>query len=302
MAHRPLRGIIPPLPTPLKPDGQLDAQCFTRLVARHVEAGIHGLWILGTTARFDQVTESDGRRVAELAVEANRGRLPLVLNVSDGGTRRTIERANRFDDLAYDYYAALPPWYQPMSPAEVKDYFRALADRLSRPLVIYNAPWVCNQLSFADLRDLADHPRIVGVKDVSTSLFRTIDWPASERRDQGFVYLHGNDLLATSIDLGADGFVSALADAFPEVAVAIWDAMEAGDHARAFRLQGQFTRLGRAVNLGPTLAGLEAACRHRGWLERMLPDPYRSLDQATTLRVVQAVEDVGILPRASFSV
>lgn len=295
----PLLGIIPPLPTPLTQDERLDERALARFVAFQMEAGVHGFWILGTTARFDQLPDADGRRVAEIAAEINGGRLPLVLNVSDGGTRRTLERAARFDDLPYDYYAALPPWYQPMSPVEVIDYFLALADRLARPLVIYNAPWVVNQLSFENLRRLAEHPRIVGCKDVTTSLFRTLDWPAQERQAQNFRYLHGNDLLATSIDLGADGFVSALANAFPEVAVAIWDAMRAGDLARAFRLQGQFSRLGRATNLGPTLPCLEVACRHRGLFMRMLPSPYRSLEDAAARRVVQAIEAAGMTPQGT---
>src|SRR5437660_8656091 len=106
------------------------------------------------------------RDVAETAAEAAAGRVPLVLNVSDQGTQRTLARARMFDDLPYDYYAALPPWYQPMTVGEVADYFHALADGLSRPLVIYNAPWVCNQLGFDLLRKLAEHPRIVGCKDV----------------------------------------------------------------------------------------------------------------------------------------
>ena len=296
MSAPPLQGIIPPLPTPLTPDEQFDEPAYRRLIEFHLKAGVHGLWILGTTARFDQVTDRDGRRIAEVAAETNAGRLPLVLNISDGGTRRTLERARRHDDLPYDYYAALPPWYQPLSPSEVVDYFHALADSLARPMVIYNAPWVCNQLSFGDLRKLAEHPRIAGVKDVNTSLFRTLDWPKAEREALGFRYLHGNDLLATSIDHGADGFVSALADAFPEVAVAIWDAMRDGDTASAFRLQGQFSRLGSATNLGPMLACLEVACRHRGLLGKMLPSPYRSLDQAAAAKVVRAIEAAGLVP------
>ncbi|MDB5353282.1 MAG: dihydrodipicolinate synthase/N-acetylneuraminate lyase [Planctomycetota bacterium] len=291
-----LHGIIPPLPTPLTRDERLDETAFARLVAFHIKAGVHGLWILGTTARFDQVPDREARRVAEIATEANRGRLPLVLNVSDGGTRRTLERAKRFDDLPYDTYAALPPWYQPMAPAEVVDYYRALADQLARPLVIYNAPWVCNQLSFENLRLLAEHPRIVGVKDVTPGLFRPLDWPSKERKAQGFQYLLGNDLLANAIDLGADGFVSALADAFPEVAVAIWNAMRDNEISEAFRLQSQFSRLGRATNLGPMLGCLEVACRHRGLLQRMLPSPYRSLDDVAAKRVIEAIEDVGMVP------
>ena len=153
------------------------------------------------------------------------------------GTDRTLARARLFEDLPYDYYAALPPWYQPMATGEVKDYFHTLADRLARPLVIYNAPWICNQLSFGQLRQLAEHPRIVGCKDVSPSLSRTLDWPVGERRRMNFSYLHGNDQIATSTSLGADGFVSALSNPLPELTVAIWDAARRDDPAQAYRLQ-----------------------------------------------------------------
>jgi 4-hydroxy-tetrahydrodipicolinate synthase len=294
-----LHGIVPPLPTPLRDDESIDVPSLERLVDRQIRAGVHGLWVLGTTARFDLIPDDRWRIVAEVAATTAAGRVPLVLNISDMGTARTLARASRFDDLPYDYYAALPPWYQPMTPAEVVDYFTTLADRLARPLVIYNAPWVSNQLSFAHLRELAEHPRIVGCKDVISTLTRTLDWTRDERHRQGYSYLQGTDLIAPATDLGADGFVTSLANAVPELAVAIWDATRADDAARAFRLQSQFSRIARATSFGPMLACLEALCRHRGFLDWMLPAPLRSLDAATSRRVVEVAEAAGLLPRDS---
>jgi 4-hydroxy-tetrahydrodipicolinate synthase len=291
-----LHGIVPPLPTPLNGDESIDLGALRHLVEFQIKAGVHGLWILGTTARFDLIPDSRWRAIAETAVAATAGRLPLVLNVSDQGTERTLSRARMFDDLPYDYYAALPPWYQPLSAGEVTDYFHALADKLARPLVIYNAPWICNQLSFKHLRQLADHPRIVGCKDVCPALNRTLDWPGGDRRKVGFSYLHGTDLVGISTALGADGFVTSMANPFPEVAVALWDAVRQGDTARAFGLQVQFSRLAQITGFGPNLACLEVVCRQRGLLKRMLPAPLRPLDPETAQRVVDVVESVGFLP------
>jgi 4-hydroxy-tetrahydrodipicolinate synthase len=291
-----LHGIIPPLPTPLRSDETIDAEALEHLVDFQIKAGVHGVWILGTTARFDLIPDARQRQVAELAATAAAGRVPMVLNVSDQGTERTLTHARMFDDLPYDYYAALSPWYQVMTPAEVADYFLTLADRLARPLVIYNAPWVCNQLSFSQLRQLGEHPRIVGCKDVGPSLSRALDWPSTERRRLGFSYLHGTDLLANSADLDADGFVCSLSNPYPELAVAIWEATRAGDFGRAFQLQSRFSRLGRATEFGPMHACLEVMCRHRGLLERMLPSPLRPLEAEIARRVVEVVEEVGLLP------
>jgi 4-hydroxy-tetrahydrodipicolinate synthase len=131
---------------------------------------------------------------------------------------------------------------------------------------------------------------------VTPSLSRALDWSPTERRRQGFSYLHGTEQLATSAGLGADGFVSSLSNALPELAVAIWDAVQADDAERAFRLQLQFSRLARVIGFGPGLACLEVICRHRGLLERMLPRPLRSLDADAARRVVDVVESVGVLP------
>jgi len=296
-----LHGIVPPLATPLKADGSLDEPALARFVEAQLAAGVHGLWVLGTTARFDLLTDDRQRRIAAIVAEVAGGRVPLVLNVSDMGTDRTLARAGLFDDLPYDYYAALPPWYQPMTVGEVGDYYEALADRLRLPVVIYNAPWICNQLSFAHLRQLAEHPRIVGCKDVTPSLSRTVEWPVAERRGMGFSYLHGNDLMALSTELGADGFVSALSNPLPELCVAIWDSARAGDDARSFRLQSQMTRLARLTGLGTMHACLEALCRHRGYFDRMLPPPLRSLDPETARRVADVADVVGVLPEGSGS-
>jgi dihydrodipicolinate synthase/N-acetylneuraminate lyase len=296
-----LHGIIPPLPTPLNSDETIDTRGLAHLVDFQIKAGVHGLWILGTTARFDLIPDGRQRQIAEVAAEAAAGRVPLVLNVSDQGTERTLTRARMFDDLPYDYYAALPPWYQPMAAGEVTDYFQSLADRLARPLVIYNAPWICNQLSFHHLRQLAMHTRIVGCKDVGPGLSRTLDWPVADRRRLGFSYLHGTDLIGLSTELGSDGFVTSLANPFPEIAVALWDAAREGDAERTFRLQAQFTRLARLTGFGPVPACLEAACRHRRLLQRMLPAPLRALDEETARRVVGVIEAVGALPEAATS-
>jgi dihydrodipicolinate synthase/N-acetylneuraminate lyase len=286
MSSRIFHGIVPPLASPLNADGSVDIEGLKQLACFQMQAGVHGLWVLGTTARFEMIPDSEQRPMAEAVLEVAGEKLPLVVNVSDGSTRRTLERARQFDDLPYQAYAVLPPWYQPLVPARVVDYFRSLADRLSRPIVIYNAPWVCNQLSFAHLRQLAEHERIIGCKDVTDDLTRPLEWTVAEREAQGFSYLMGTDLIAEATALGADGFVTSLTNAVPELVVEIWNAARAGDSGRAFAGQCKMMRVMRAVESAPNLSGLEAVCRHRGLLRRMLPEPLGSLEPEQAERVV----------------
>jgi len=155
---------------------------LARLVDFDIKAGVHGLWVLGTTGRFDLQTDASWRTVAETAAKAARGSRPPGPERVGHGDRANHGAPGWATTFPTTTTAALPPWYLPMTPFEVIDYYHALADRLARPVVIYNAPWICNQLSFASLRRLAEHPRIVGCKDVTPSLTRPQDWPVSERR------------------------------------------------------------------------------------------------------------------------
>lgn len=297
MTTKQIGGIVPPLPTPMTEDRrEVDVDALADLVTHHLKAGVHGLWVLGTTARFDLQTEDAQRVIAETVARQAAGRVPLVLNISDQGTARTLERARRFDDLPYDYYAALPPWYLPMTAGEVTDYFNSLADNLARPLLIYNAPWVSNQLTWDALEKLAHHPRIAGCKDVTPLLGRPLDWSPSDRAALGFSYLHGSDAIGVSTEMGADGFVSALSDIVPALAVALWDAARSGHDERVHALQLQFSRLGRAQTFGPSHACLDAAGRHLGLFKSMLPHPLRPLTPEASQRVAALFDSVGHLP------
>jgi 4-hydroxy-tetrahydrodipicolinate synthase len=121
-------------------------------------------------------------------------------------------------------------------------------------------------------------------------------WTEDERRSLGFSYLHGSDLIGVSAGLGSDGFVSALSDIVPALAVALWDAASTGDLALTQRLQQQYSKLGRVQTFGPNHACLDAAGRHLGLFHSMLPHPLRPLDDAVARRVTAVFDDVGHCP------
>lgn len=290
-----IQGIVPPIPTPLNADETLDEDATARIVELHVNGGVDAIWVLGTAGRFDMVTDRVQRRFAELVATLVNGRVPLVLNVSDMGTRRTLEKAARFDDLPYDAYAALCPWYQAIPSEHITGFFHRLADELSRPLLIYNAPWIVNQLSFDHLRKLAEHPRIIGAKDVTEQYSRSLVWTRAERQALGFSYLCGAVFISTSATLGADGSVTGVSGIFPELCVAIWKAAQNGNHAEAARLQRQFIVLSTAFDVAYHVSAMQVMCRHRGLGRFIAGHPFTTLDEATAEKILAIVQESGVI-------
>jgi dihydrodipicolinate synthase/N-acetylneuraminate lyase len=290
-----IHGVVPPIPTPLTADEDIDVEATHRLVALNLDAGVDAIWVHGTTGRFDIVTTREQVRFARLVAELVAGRVPLVLNVSEMGTRRVLEKAALFGDLPYDAYAVLCPWYQPLSRSHLTDFYNRLADELNKPLLIYNAPWVCNMLSFDHLRELAEHPRIIGAKDVTNEYTRPLAWTRAERQALGFSYLIGAPMVAASAQMGADGSVTALSTVFPELCVAIWKAVKNGDHETATRGERQFMHLSAALGLGHFMSCLQVMFHHRGLGDRIVGHPISPLDDTTAARVIDIVRESGVL-------
>ena len=290
-----IKGIVPPIPTPLHADETLDEEATTRIVELHLNAGVDAIWGLGTTGRFDLVTDGVQRRFAELVAERVNGQVPLVLNVSEMGTQRVLEKAKRFDDLPYDVFSALCPWYQAIPAPHMTGYFHRLADELSRPLLIYNAPWVVNQLSFDHLQKLAEHPRIIGAKDVTEQYSRPQLWTRAERQALDFSYLIGGSLVSTSAAMEADGSVTALSAVFPELCVATWKAVQEGNHVEAARYQRQITFLTTAFDRVHSVPATQVMCRHRGLGHCIAGHPFEPLDDTLEAQVLEIVKASGVL-------
>lgn len=288
-----IHGIVPPIPTPLTADEGIDESATRRLVELHVRAGVGAIWVLGTTGRFDLVTDRAQRRFAEIVAEVTAGRVPLILNVSDMGTRRVLERAAAYDDLPYDAYSALCPWYQKLSRPQLTDFFHRLGDELSRPLLIYNAPWVDNCLAFDHLRELAAHPRIVGAKDVTTDYTRAMIWTKAERAASGFSYIIGGPQVATCATMGADGNVTAMSGVYPELCVAAWNAAQRDDHDAATRIQQQLMTIMTTYRFAHNMSCLEVMFRHRGLGQYVCAHPLPHLDDDVAASVIEVVESVG---------
>ena len=300
MTQRRFFGIIPPTITALNADENLDREGMRRVVEYQIEGGVDGLFMLGSNGEGPALRDAVRREVCEVAVEAARGRVPVIAGVLQPSTARTIDDMRLLRDTGIAAYVAAPPYYFPGYNAdELVAHFTRLADAADLPILIYNIPQTTKVAVKAEVvRRLADHPGIAGIKDSSG------DWPEVqqlilERPRPDFVVLQGNQpLSAVSLMIGADGLIPGFANAHPRLMADMYAAVRRGDAAAALRCQAQLDRFLR-IRGRATLHGTKLLIAHLGLCEDHLSSPLPRMSPAEADRYLEACLEAGFPSRAA---
>jgi dihydrodipicolinate synthase/N-acetylneuraminate lyase len=242
---RPLRGIVPPLATPLAGRDQLDHAALERLVDRLLVGGVHGLFVLGTTGEAAALSVRLRRELVERVTSQVAGRIPVLVGVSDTSLVEALAAARHAADSGADAIVATTPYFVPLEPAELIDYFRALHDESAIPLYLYNMPGLTKTWITVDVvRAAMDWPNVHGLKDSSGDLayFREV---ASElyRRPDWSLLVGPESLMVDTLALGGHGCVGGGANVWPQLFVQLYAAATQGDLPEVERLQEQLATL-----------------------------------------------------------
>lgn len=301
-----LSGIIPPVATPLTESFELDEPAFKRQINRLVEAGMHGLFFLGSTGEVTFFNERQRQRILEIAVETVNGRVPVLSGVVDPATKRCIEHARQAAKAGVDALVLTAPFYTRTSMEEIGDHFRYVKDAVDKPILAYDIP-VCVHIKLASslVLDLAREKVIAGLKDSSgddVGLRRI----AMERADlPDFSVFTGSELLVdTALLFGVDGLVPGLGNVDPDGYVRLWNAAKAKDWATARKEQERLIRLFDMANAGlpRTSVGASGVGSFKTSLRLMdifgtnlMSPPQRSLNEAETETVARKLREAGLL-------
>jgi dihydrodipicolinate synthase/N-acetylneuraminate lyase len=258
---RPLRGIVPPVATPLSGRDQLDHAALERIVERMIVDGVHGLFVLGTTGEAAAVSVRLRKELVERVSRQTAGRIPVLVGVSDTSLVEALAAAEHAASAGADAIVATTPYYLPLEQEELRDYFRALHDESPLPLYLYNMPGLTKTwISIEVVRAAMDWPNVHGLKDSSGDLayFREIAGELHRRPDWSLL-VGPEGLMVDTLALGGHGCVGGGANVFPKLFVDLYEAAMRGDSAEVERLQSQLTTL--AVIYGD---GQYGACAVRG--------------------------------------
>jgi 4-hydroxy-tetrahydrodipicolinate synthase len=231
-----LRGIIPPIVTPFTPEGHVDEAAFRRVVRFTLDKNVHGICVGGSTGEGHTYSTGEFVRLMEIAVDEAAGQVPVLAGIITNSTNSAIERAQAVAHLDLAALQITPVHYlfKPDDDA-THAHFAAITQAVKTPVIIYNVvPW--NYLSPALLVSLMQSlPGVIGVKQSAGDLKLMADLLLSVPK--GKIVLTAVDaLLYPSFALGAHGTIAANPAAVPGVCVALWDAVQRGDHATALAI------------------------------------------------------------------
>lgn len=239
-------GVIPPVIIPLKADRSLDLAAFELSINRMIDAGVHGLFFLGSSGEVAFLTDAERKQALTEALAIVDHRVPVLVGVIDIETNRVIDQVKRASKYDIDALVATAPFYALGGPYENERHFRQIRKCTDLPLFAYDLPVsVHTKLDGDMLMDLGNDGVIQGVKDSSGDdvAFR---WLLLENKDAGhpMQLLTGHEVVVDGAYLGgADGSVPGLANVDPYSYVEQWNAAQEGDWERVARIQDHLARL-----------------------------------------------------------
>lgn len=303
-----LHGIVPPILTPLAPDGRVDLISLARLTRWLLAQGVHGIWACGTTGEFAALDSEEREDVIGTCVETVAGRVPVVANVSDCGTKLTIVHGKRALAAGADALAVTPPYYYPHTQDELLSHFRAVQEALDAPLFVYNIPQtVKTRVEVETILTLAEEGTVIGVKDSQNDLDfdRTLLVSARRRGISLRVLLGTRALIDAAVSIGAHGSIPGVANVAARAAVEAYEAAINGDRETATQAQELvmavtgLTKGVRSAGTAANLGAMKSALKAMGIISHStLSAPLHSPTPEEESRVAELVDELGLRPPA----
>ncbi|MDO0927800.1 dihydrodipicolinate synthase family protein [Streptomyces sp. TG1A-8] len=305
----PLTGVVPPVCTPLTPDGEVDVPSLLRLVDHLIDGGVHGLFLLGSTSEAAFLTDRRRARVVEAVVGHVGGQLPVLAGAIDMTTPRVLDHVAAVTAAGAQAVVVTAPFYARTHPAEIVRHYRRIAAASPVPVFAYDIPSAVHGKLPAELvLGLAADGVLAGVKDSSGDLAAFREVVTGARAHAGFSALTGSELVVdAALALGADGAVPGLANVDPHGYVRLHRLCRAGDRDGARREQERLCALFGMVGAGDparmggsssALGAFKAALHLRGVIDcPVTAEPQVPLSADEVARVGGFLAGAGLLQR-----
>jgi 4-hydroxy-tetrahydrodipicolinate synthase len=283
-------GIIPALVTPFTNDNQLNEQSLRSIVKRFLDAGVHGLFCLGSNGEFFTLTEKEKIRIAEIIVDEAAGKVPVYVGTGGTSTGEVIRLNEVMKEVGVSAVSVITPYFPKLSQPELVYHYQKIANAVDLPIILYNIPAQSgNDLVPATVATLSKEQNIIGMKDSSGSFDNILQY--IEQTDESFSILAGTDsLILASLMAGGKGAISATANFLPEAVVGIYEKWKTGDVEGAELELRKLRKIRSVFKLGSIPAALKDSLNKIGLDVGQPRLPILPLSTAAELEITRMIE------------
>jgi len=295
LSTHPIRGSIVALVTPMLDDGAVDYPSLRRLIDWHIAEGTDCIGVVGTTGESPTVDVEEHCEIIRITVEQAAGRVPIMAGCGANSTREAIELARFAKDVGADCQLQVVPYYNKPTQEGQYQHFKAIAESVDLPVVLYNVPGrTVADMAHDTVIRLARVPGIVGIKEATGNIERA-QWLIKEA-PTGFSIYSGDDPTAVALMLcGGHGNVSVTANVAPRLMHALCAAAIAGDIRQAMELQFQLLPLHKGLFVEPNPIPVKWALARMGMCGTALRLPLTPLLQANRPEVERLLHSTGLI-------
>ena len=203
--------------TPFKKDLSVDVEALKSIVKYNIDGGVEYLVVLGTTAETATLTKEEQALVKQTIIDANNGKLPLVLGVGGNNTLEVVSQLNAENLKGFDAILSVSPYYNKPTQEGIYQHFKMIAENSPLPIIIYNVPGrtASNMLPSTVVRLATDFKNIIGIKEAAGDMVQAMELIRSTPND--FLVISGDDIITLPMVLaGGAGVISVIGETFPK--------------------------------------------------------------------------------------
>lgn len=287
-------GVFPYLVSPIDAQGHIQTDVLGRLSDDLIKAGVHGLTPLGSTGEFAYLNAAQREAVVKATIDAANKRVPVVAGVASTSTADAVAQAKAYQRLGADGILAICEAYFPLKDVQVEAYFRAIADAVDIPVVLYTNPnFQRSDLTLDVIARLSEHPRINYIKDASANTGRLLS--IMNRAPQMRVFSASAHIPAAVMLIGGVGWMAGPACIVPRQSVKLYDLCQAQKWPEAMTLQRELWRINEAFARFNLAACIKAGLQIQGYAVGDPVPPQTPLSAEDRKMVKAILQDVETL-------
>lgn len=288
-----LSGVLTALATPFNADGRIDEPGLRALVERSIARGVGGVVACGSTGEFAALSSDERRLVVQTVVEQTAGRVPVVAQTGATSTAEAIENSLHAQECGADVLMLIAPYYEPLSMSETTGYFRAVAEQVERPVMLYNYPSATGvNLDARTVGELArEVENIRYIKDSSGNMEQATQL-IHLHRERITTIIGSDSLILAALTEGATAVMAGTANLIPREIVAVQRAVAAGDFATAQAEWNRIYPLIDAILTAPFVPAVKAALKVLGLPVGTARRPTADLAPASLERIEELVSEL----------